>query len=56
MLQSSDSGGAGLTVVDLRLAAEPDDGGHTPSEIWRSVGGDDAFAERMEAALKNTEK
>lgn len=29
-----------LTVEELVVAAAPDEGGHTPSDIWRSVGGD----------------
>lgn len=29
-----------LAAKDLLEAAAPDDGGHTPSDIWKSVGGD----------------
>ena len=29
-----------LTTEDLMAAAAPDEGGHTPSDIWQSVGGD----------------
>jgi hypothetical protein len=44
MAETAENGGAGLTMEELRQAGRPDDGGHSPSEIWRSVGGDNDFA------------
>jgi Ankyrin repeats (3 copies) len=40
-------GGAGLSDEQKRLAGLPDQGGHTASEIWVSMGGDDKFGQRM---------
>ncbi len=48
LAECADEGGAGLTAEELKLGASKDDGGHTPSSIWRSVGGDSAFAKWME--------
>ena len=36
-----------LTTEDLMAAAAPDEGGHTPSDIWQSVGGDPDFFQWM---------
>ena len=47
MAQSSEDGGAGLTVEQRRQAGQPDQGGHTANEIWRSFGGSEEFAKRM---------
>lgn len=47
MAQSSLDGGAGLTADQRIQVGLPDHGGHTASEIWRSVGGDEEFAKRM---------
>ena len=44
MLQSAEKGGAGLTDEQVREASKPDDGGHTPSEIWRMAGGNETVA------------
>ena len=52
MLQPSRDGGAGLTAAELREASQPDNGGHTPADIWRSVGGDEAWAKRLDDALQ----
>ena len=41
-------GGAGLSSCQLDQAGRPDIGGHKPSEIWQSAGGDDAFASWMQ--------
>lgn len=45
--QSSEDGGAGLTAGEMVSVGLPDHGGHTASEIWRSVGGEGGFANRM---------
>ena len=47
LAQSREIGGAGLSDDEKRKAGEPDEGGHTPSDIWKSVGGDEQFAEWM---------
>ena len=47
MMEHTDRGGAGLDTEQRKDAATPDLGGHRPSEIWCSVGGDEAFAERI---------
>ncbi|GAX16523.1 hypothetical protein FisN_7Lh246 [Fistulifera solaris] len=52
MLQSIEEGGAGLSESELRLASQPDHGGHSPWDIWRSVGGDEDFGLFMEKRLK----
>jgi hypothetical protein len=51
MAESSDQGGANLSTEEKKQAGRPDVGGHTPSEIWRSVGGGDEFAKWMEEKL-----
>lgn len=51
MAESSDKGGANLSVEDKEQAGRPDMGGHTPSDIWRSVGGGKEFAKWMEEKL-----
>jgi ankyrin repeat protein len=48
MGESAANGGAGLTTEERNSAARPDEGGHTARDIWRSMGGDDVFAKRME--------
>lgn len=40
-------GGAGLSWAEKRAAGGPDDGGHLPSDIWMSFGGDANFANWM---------
>lgn len=45
--QSSKDGGPGLTLEQKRQAGLPDQGGHVASEIWLSLGGDDAFGKNM---------
>jgi ankyrin repeat protein len=52
MAGSKADGGAGLSVEERRLAARPDDGGHIPSDIWRSVDGDPAFGAWMRAEMQ----
>jgi hypothetical protein len=47
MAEAADQGGAGLSPLERRQASEADFGGHRPSEIWRSLGGDESFAEWM---------
>jgi ankyrin repeat protein len=51
MAESSDQGGANLSAEEKEQAGRPDMGGHTPSEIWRSVGGGKEFAKWMEEKL-----
>jgi ankyrin repeat protein len=51
MAESSDLGGANLSTEEKQQAGMPDVGGHTPSEIWRSVGGEESFAQMMEKEL-----
>ena len=41
-------GGARLTAVERKKAGRPDEGGNTPSDIWRKVGGDEGFADWMQ--------
>ena len=40
-------GGAGLSDEQLKKMGKPDNGGHTPSEIWRSAGGEEHVAKWM---------
>jgi len=47
MAKSFVDGGAGLSVDEKRRAGQADKGGHKPSDIWRSAGGDEAFAQRI---------
>jgi hypothetical protein len=51
MAESSDQGGANLSAEEKEQAGKPDVGGHTPSNIWRSVGGAEEFAKWMEEQL-----
>jgi ankyrin repeat protein len=51
MAESSKQGGATLSTEETERAGRPDDGGHVPSEIWRNVGGEEAFAEYMEGEM-----
>jgi ankyrin repeat protein len=51
MAESSDQGGANLSAEERKQAGRPDMGGHTPSDIWRSVGGGNEFAKWMEEKL-----
>ena len=51
MAQSLVEGGAGLSSEENKAAGEPDEGGHVPSEIWRSVGGAVEFADWMQREL-----
>lgn len=39
--------GAALSDSEHKLVGQADDGGHKPSEIWRSAGGDESFAQFM---------
>ena len=45
------NGGAGLTQKKKNLAGSPDIGGHRPSDIWLSVGGEPTVAEWMRKDL-----
>ena len=45
MTKPQDEGGPGLGRKERALASQPDEGGHRPSEIWQSVGGNKAFAD-----------
>jgi ankyrin repeat protein len=47
LAESRDEGGAGLFDEEKRRCSQPDDGGHTPAEIWLSCGGDKDFADKM---------
>jgi len=51
MADSKYSGGAGLQQKDKIKAGKPDLGNHKPSDIWRNMGGDDAFAQWLETDL-----
>jgi len=53
MMEEIDQGGAGLVPEHRKDAARPDAGGHRPSEIWRSVGGDEAFAETIKSKFEH---
>jgi ankyrin repeat protein len=53
MAQSADEGGAGLSSKERHQASRPDLGGHRPSEIWRSVGGDACFANQIKAKFES---
>ena len=46
-----DNGGAGLTTSQKELAGAPDLGGHKPSDIWKSMAGDDDFASWMKTEM-----
>jgi hypothetical protein len=41
------AGEAGLSYSEKQRVAEPDQGQYTPSDIWKSVGGDRLFGEWM---------
>ena len=45
--QSQEEGGAGLSEEQKQQVGLPDEGGHTPSQIWTSVAGDEQFVEWM---------
>jgi Ankyrin repeats (3 copies) len=47
MMSTKNRFGACLSNEQIVEVGLPDDGGHTPSEIWLSSGGDDAFGMRM---------
>ena len=47
MGNSKEKGGAGLSRAEKEACGRPDRGGHIPSDIWKSVGGDVEFAEWM---------
>ena len=51
MARSVSCGGAGMDPADIEKAGAPDQGGHKPSDIWKNMGGDVAFAEWMKSAL-----
>ena len=51
LAQSREEGGAGLSDQDKQQAGGPDQGGHTPSEIWSSVGGDPKFGQWMKEEM-----
>ena len=51
MTASRSDGGAGLDTVAKEKAGRPDQGGHRPSDIWRNMGGDAAFAEWMKSDM-----
>lgn len=51
MAGSKIDGGAGLDPIDKEKAGAPDLGGHKPSDIWRNMGGDAAFAEWMKTSM-----
>jgi ankyrin repeat protein len=51
LAQTREQGGAGLTNDDKISIGLPDFGGHVPSEIWQSSGGDAAFAKWMKDEL-----
>eukprot|EP00535_Pseudo-nitzschia_heimii_P000563 CAMPEP_0197176210 /NCGR_PEP_ID=MMETSP1423-20130617/2213_1 /TAXON_ID=476441 /ORGANISM="Pseudo-nitzschia heimii, Strain UNC1101" /LENGTH=498 /DNA_ID=CAMNT_0042625549 /DNA_START=144 /DNA_END=1636 /DNA_ORIENTATION=- len=45
MADSKADGGAGLEPGVIEKAGAPDQGGHKPSDIWRTMGGDVTFAD-----------
>ena len=47
LAEPAEVGGAGLSDKDKVMAGSPDAGGHRPSEIWTSVGGDETTASWM---------
>lgn len=51
LAQQSSEGGAGMSDEDKQKLGGPDEGGHTPSEIWLSVGGDPEFGEWMKTKM-----
>ena len=53
LADDSSKGGAGMSTEEWNEASRPDDGGHRPSEIWRSVGGDESFAEWIESKFES---
>jgi hypothetical protein len=52
MAQAKEEGGAGLSSEEKELVGRPDDGGHKPSDIWTSAGGDEEFAKWMRDVMK----
>jgi ankyrin repeat protein len=51
LAQTREQGGAGLTDDDRFKVGLPDLGGHSPSEIWQSSGGDAGYARWMKDEL-----
>ncbi|GKY94172.1 hypothetical protein MPSEU_000383200 [Mayamaea pseudoterrestris] len=52
LAQPMETGGAGLPEGDKAMGGKPDAGGHCPSDIWISVGGDEPTASWMRMELK----
>lgn len=51
--KSIECGGPGLTQQERRMASKPDNGGHRPSEIWLSAGGEASFASWIAEVFEN---
>ncbi len=51
MARSRSAGGAGLDAAAKEKAGAPDQGGHKPSDIWKNMGGDAAFAKWMKSDM-----
>jgi hypothetical protein len=52
MAETADQGGAGVLPLEQRQASEADVGGHRPSKIWCSLGGDESFVEWMKTTFE----
>ncbi|GKY94185.1 hypothetical protein MPSEU_000384500 [Mayamaea pseudoterrestris] len=52
LAQPMETGGAGLSEGEKAMGGMPDVGGHCPSDIWISVGGDEPTASWMRMELK----
>ena len=52
MAEADNEVGAGFSPEERKQVGEADVGGHRPSEIWRSLGGDESFAEWMKRTFE----
>jgi hypothetical protein len=50
--KSIECGGPGLTPAERSKASKPDNGGHRPSDIWLSAGGESSFASWINEAFE----
>ena len=51
--KSTECGGPGLTQAERREASKPDNGGHRPSDIWSSAGGESSFGSWIKEVFEN---
>mmetsp|Transcript_89 Transcript_89/g.124 ORF Transcript_89/g.124 Transcript_89/m.124 type:complete len:454 (+) Transcript_89:107-1468(+) len=56
MSKSCINGGPGLCETEKEQCSKPDEGGHRPSDIWRSFGGDENFAVWIEREFEKKQQ